>query len=97
MLNLTYSYRIYPDLTQEGRMLTWMELCRGVYNYALVERRDWMNSRKCAVNACSINREYIIPADIPRPDYYKQQDALTAVKQRSVELQDYSLKCCKML
>lgn len=88
MLSLTYSYRIYPDITQEARMLTWMELCRGVYNYALAERRDWMNSRKCAVNACSINREYIIPADKPYPDYYKQQDALSAVKEKIVELQD---------
>ena len=88
MLSLTYSYRIYPDLRQEARMLTWMELCRGVYNYTLAERRDWINSRKCAVNACNINREYIIPADTPYPDYYKQQDALTVVKQKILELQD---------
>ena len=88
MLSLTYSYRIYPNLTQEARMLAWMELCRGVYNYGLAERRDWSNSRKCAVNACSVNREYIIPADTPYPDYYKQQDVLTAVKERIVKLQD---------
>ena len=88
MLSLTYSYRIYPDLTQEARMLTWMEQCRRVYNYALVERKDWSNSRKCAVNACSVNREYIVPADMPYPDYYKQQNALTAVKEKIVELQD---------
>ncbi len=88
MLSLTYSYRIYPDLTQEARMLAWMELCRGVYNYALAERKDWINSRKCAVNACSINREYIIQAFTPYPDYYKQQDALTVTKQKILELQD---------
>ncbi len=39
---MTYSYRIYPDLNQEARMLTWMEQCRRVYNYALAERRDWI-------------------------------------------------------
>ena len=88
MLSLTYSYRIYPDLTQSARMLAWMEQCRRVYNYALAERKDWSNSRKSAVNACSITREYIIPADTPYPDYYKQQNALTLAKSRIFELQD---------
>ncbi len=69
-------------------MIAWMEQCRRVYNYALAERRDWMNSRKCQVNACSISREYIIPADTPYPDYYKQQDALTVAKQSILELSD---------
>jgi putative transposase len=86
MLNLTYSYRIYPDLDQEMQMLNWLEQCRRVYNYALAERKDWMNSRKCAVNACSIKQEYIIPADIPYPDYYKQQNALTKAKEVIPEL-----------
>ncbi|HBE30692.1 MAG TPA: transposase, partial [Cyanobacteria bacterium UBA11368] len=63
MLNLTYSYRIYPSLDQEAQMLDWLERCRRVYNYALAERKDWINSRKCPVNACSIKQEYIIPAD----------------------------------
>lgn len=70
MLNLTYSYRIYPGLDQEAQMLDWLEQCRRVYNYALAERKDWINSRKCLVNACSIRQEYIIPADAPYPDYY---------------------------
>lgn len=69
-------------------MLAWMDQCRRVYNYALAERRDWMNSRSGAVNACSISREYIIPVNTPYPDYYKQQNALTALKQRIEELQD---------
>ncbi|MGC8713477.1 MAG: RNA-guided endonuclease InsQ/TnpB family protein, partial [Leptodesmis sp.] len=71
MLNLTYSYRIYPGLDQEAQMLDWLEQCRRVYNYALVERKDWINSRKCLVNACSIRQESIIPADAPYPDYFK--------------------------
>jgi transposase len=54
MLNLTYSYRIYPGLDQEAQMLDWLEQCRRVYNYALAERKDWIDSRKCPVNACSI-------------------------------------------
>ncbi|NEO79859.1 transposase [Moorena sp. SIO4G3] len=81
MLNLTYSYRIYPGLDQEAKMLGWLEQCRRVYNYALAERKDWINSRKCLVNACSIRQEYIIPADTPYPDYYKQQKALTKAKE----------------
>lgn len=86
MLNLTYSYRIYPGLDQEAQMLDWLEQCRRVYNYALAERKDWSNSRKCLVNACSIRQEYIIPADAPYPDYYKQQNALTKGKEEIPEL-----------
>ena len=80
MLILTYRYRIYPNLQQELQMLEWLETCRKVYNYALRERKDWMNSRKCSVNACSLQSEYIIPADVPYPDYYRQKKALTEAK-----------------
>ncbi|MBE9204845.1 helix-turn-helix domain-containing protein, partial [Synechocystis salina LEGE 06099] len=86
MLNLTYSYRIYPGLDQEAQMLDWLEQCRRVYNYALAERKDWSNSRNCPVNACSIKQEYIIPAETPYPDYYKQQNALTKAKEKIPEL-----------
>ncbi len=86
MLNLTYSYRIYPRLDQEARMLDWLEQCRRVYNYALVERKDWVNSRKCLVNACSTKREYIVPVGTSYPDYCKQQTALTKVKRNIPEL-----------
>ena len=86
MLNLTYSYRIYPSLDQEAQMLDWLEQCRRVYNYALAERKDWISSRKCPVNACSLKQEYIISADTPYPDYYKQQNALTKAKEGIPEL-----------
>ncbi|MCH2245127.1 MAG: helix-turn-helix domain-containing protein, partial [Crocosphaera sp.] len=45
MLNLNYAYRIYPDVSQEKELLDWLEICRGVYNYALRERKEWINSR----------------------------------------------------
>ena len=80
VLNLNYCYRIYPDASQEKELLNWLEICRGVYNYALRERKEWINSRKCKVNACSLHCEYIIPADQPFPDYYKQKKALTQAK-----------------
>lgn len=86
MLTLTYRYRIYPDLQQELQMLNWLETCRKVYNYALRERKDWINSRKCAVNACSLQLEYIISADAPYPDYYRQKKALTEAKKTNPEL-----------
>jgi putative transposase len=86
VLNLNYCYRIYPDATQEKELIEWLEICRGVYNYALAERKEWINSRKCQINACSINSEYIVPADEPFPDYYRQKKTLTQAKKKSPEL-----------
>lgn len=86
MLNLTYSYRIYPDTNAESTMLNWLEQSRRVYNYALAERRDWIKSRKCAVNACSLKSEYIISADTPYPNYYAQKRNLTAARKIISEL-----------
>ena len=85
---MNYQYRICPSVEQETRMESWLEILRGVFNYALRERKDWINSRKCAINACSISGEYIIAADAPYPDYYKQQNALTAAKKVLVHLKD---------
>lgn len=61
-------------------MQDFLEQSRRVYNYALRERKDWMQSRKCRVDACSIESEYIIPADAPYPNYYAQKKALTAAR-----------------
>lgn len=63
MLTMTYRYRIYPSLEQEARMISWLEICRGVYNYALRERKDWIASRQCMTERCSLQSEYILPAD----------------------------------
>jgi putative transposase len=86
MLTLTHCYRIYPNLSQEATMLDWLERSRRVFNYALRERKDWMQSRQCRVDACSIESEYIIPADIPYPNYYVQKKSLTTVRQVIPEL-----------
>jgi putative transposase len=79
-INLTYEYRIYPDAQQTELMTQWLETCRKVYNYALGERRDWIKSRKCDINACSLRGEYIIPVDAPKPTYYQQKRNLTAAR-----------------
>lgn len=88
MFTMNYQYRIYPSIEQETRMGEWLEMLRSVFNYALRERKDWIKSRKCAINACSLSGEYIMAADAPYPDYYKQQNALTAAKKTLVHLKD---------
>jgi putative transposase len=60
MLTLTHSYRIYPDSAQEQQLIEWMEICRGAFNYALREIKDWCDSRKCPIDRCSLEKEYII-------------------------------------
>ena len=77
---MNYRYRIYPDALQEQMMLDWLEVSRKVYNYALREIKDWVNSRKCSLDYCSLHLEYIIPADKPFPTYYNQQNALPKAK-----------------
>jgi putative transposase len=86
MLTLTYRYRIYPSVNQELQMLEWLETCRRVYNHAVRERKDWINSRKCDANACSVVSEYIIPSDTPYPDYYKQKKALAEAKKTNLQM-----------
>lgn len=67
-------------------MLHWLEISRKVYNYALREIKDWVNSRKCSLDYCSLEREYIIPGDKPFPTYYAQQNALPKAKKEFPEL-----------
>jgi putative transposase len=82
MLNFNYCYRIYPDATQEDTLLEWMETCRRAYNYALREIKDWCNSRKCLVDRCSIESEYIIPATSRFPTEINQLNNLPAAKRK---------------
>jgi putative transposase len=61
-------------------MSEWLNICRGVWNFALAERKDWYNSRSCRIDVASIKSEYIIPADAPRPNFALQCKALTEAK-----------------
>ena len=61
MLTLTYQYKLAPTTEQIQIFDEWLKLCSSVWNFALRERKDWANSRKCDINACSIKQEYIIP------------------------------------
>lgn len=78
---MNYCYRIYPDAAQEQQLLEWLETSRQVYNYGLREIKDWINSRKCSINYCSLHWEYIISADTPFPNYFHQQNALPKAKE----------------
>ncbi|MEG3864022.1 RNA-guided endonuclease InsQ/TnpB family protein [Microcoleus sp. herbarium12] len=80
MLTLTYEYKAIPTDEQIQLIERTLDVCRKVWNFALRERKDWYNSRKCPINACSITSEYIIPADAPYPNYYVQANALTQAK-----------------
>jgi len=96
MLTMNYTYRLYPSATQEQQMLEWMETSRRVYNYALREIKDWVASRKCRIDRCSLKQEYIIPADAPFPSYHRQQNALPKVKKvmpRLAVVQSQVLQC----
>ena len=86
MLNLTYEYKLIPTDAQRETFDHWLDICRKVYNFALRERKDWVNSRKCNINSCSIKQEYIIPADAPRPTFARQCKTLSEAKKSIPEL-----------
>jgi len=67
-------------------MLDWLEQSRPVYNYALRESKDWMQSRKCRVDGCSIQSEYVMPGDVPYPNYYAHKKSLTQARSVIPEL-----------
>jgi putative transposase len=85
MLTLTYEYKLILDNQQIEVIEHTLSVCRSVWNYALRERKDWLASRKSQINACSLNQEYIIPADTPYPNYHNQAKALTEAK-KAVEI-----------
>jgi putative transposase len=86
MLTLTYEYKLKPTKQQIEDIENILTVCRKVWNYALRERKDWVNSRKCKANTCSLEYEYIIKADEPFPNYHIQAKKLTEAKKNNPEL-----------
>jgi putative transposase len=86
MLNLIYEYKLKPTAAQISEIERTLAVCRKVWNFALRDRKDWINSRKSPINACSLEKEYIIPADAPYPNYFVQAAALTKAKEVYPEL-----------
>lgn len=101
MLTMNYIYRINPTPKQQELMLGWMETCRRLYNRCLRNLKDWLNSRKCSLYSCSIDREYIISPDIPFPSYLEQKRQLTQWKKTNPYLKQVhsqvSQDCVKRL
>ena len=77
---LNYSYQIYPDAEQQESLNKWLDICRASYNYALRELKNWISSRKCQIDRCSLESEYIMTADHPFPGYHQQQNNLPKAK-----------------
>jgi putative transposase len=86
MLTLTYEYKLKPKKRQIEEIEYILTVCRKVWNYTLRERKNWVNSRNCQVNTCSLEHEYIIAANEPFPDYHIQSQRLTAAKKNNPEL-----------
>ncbi len=86
MITLTYEYNLIPDDAQVKVIEDTLSVCRSVWNFALRERKDWLFSRKCDINACSLEKEYIIPVDAPYPNYHVQAKHLTEAKKSSERL-----------
>lgn len=80
MLTLNYHYRIYPDTPQQETLIEWMDICRSAYNYALRQIKDWCDSRKCPIDRCSLEKEYIISVDKPFPTEVNQLNNLPKAK-----------------
>lgn len=77
---LNYTYHLYPDNQQAQLLDEWFETLRVSYNYALRELKDWIASRKCPIDRCSLESEYIMSADYPFPGYHQQQNNLPKAK-----------------
>jgi putative transposase len=86
MLTLTYEYKLISTQEQIAEMEHILDVCASVWNYALRERKDWIASRKCPVNACSLRGEYIMSVDAPYPGYAEQCKALTEAKKTNERL-----------
>lgn len=80
MFTLTYEYKLEPTFEQIENIENTLRVCRSVWNFALGYRRDWFKSRKSPINACSIEREYIMSVDEPFPNYHVQAKQLTEAK-----------------
>nr|WP_238718495.1 transposase [Petrachloros mirabilis] len=77
---MTWEFKLEPTVDQVSEIEDILEVCRNVWNFALRERKDWLDSRKCLVNACSIRQEFILPVEAPFPNYPVQAKRLTLAK-----------------
>jgi putative transposase len=86
MLTVIHRYRIYPNVTQEQILIEWMEICRSAFNYALREIKDWCDSRKCLIDRCSLEKEYILSPGLKFPSEIQQLNNLPRAKKEFPKL-----------
>jgi putative transposase len=86
MLTLNHRYRIYPDTTQEQTLIDWMEICRSAFNYGLRQIKDWCDSRKCLIDRCSLEKEYILSPELKFPNEIYQLNNLPKAKKEFPKL-----------
>ncbi len=97
MITFCYQYKIKPTKQQIRQIEQYLDICRSVYNYAHAERKAWLKSRKSLVDRCSIQNEYIIPADTPFPSYNLQAKALTEAKTELPHLKLVNAQCLQQV
>ena len=97
MITYAYRYKIKPTQSQVRKFEQYLNICRSVYNFAHAERKAWIESRKCLVDRCSINSEYVIPADKPFPNYNVQAKALTEAKRKLPHLKLVNAQCLQQV
>ncbi|WP_026102302.1 RNA-guided endonuclease TnpB family protein [Pleurocapsa sp. PCC 7319] len=97
MITYAYRYKIKPTPNQIRQFEQYLSICRSVYNFAHSERKAWIESRKCQVDRCSINSEYIIPAEKPFPNYNIQAKALTEAKKKLPHLKLVNAQCLQQV
>jgi putative transposase len=86
VITLNYQFKLKLNQQQIQEVEHILAICKSVYNYALAERKHWVNSRKSPVDRCSLFSEYIISADVPYPNYNNQAKNLTIAKKTSPNL-----------
>ena len=82
MISFTYEFKLKPTKKQIQDIEMYLEICRSVYNWNHGERKDWIESRKSLIDRCSIEKEYIISANQPFPNYNIQANNLTQFKKQ---------------
>jgi len=83
---MTWEFKLEPTAEQVTEIEHILRVCRKVWNYALRERKDWLNSRKSPLNACSLKQEYIMSPASPYPSYHVQAKRLTQAKTGNPQL-----------
>ncbi len=83
MLTLTHTNKLEPTPEQIKYIENTLNVCTSVWNFALSMRKDWCKSRKSPINACSIEREYIMSVDEPFPNYHVAAKQLTEAKKNN--------------